>query len=102
MVLLPGSPAPGDDPVSDFFSDVLDLASKSPLFGTGKFLLNVRYALEEEGALFELSFTPEEKTQIVAKWIIDLPSMHEEGATHRELFQKGLDAIHEAYQVRYP
>jgi hypothetical protein len=86
--------------VSDFFSDVLELIEKSPLYGKGAFLLNVRYAVDDEGVIFELTFSPEGDSEIKAKWIIDLPAMHEEGATHRELVQKGLDAIYEAFRAR--
>lgn len=91
--------------MSDFFSDVRDLTEKSPLYGSGQFVLNVRYAISDEGALFEMIFFPnnEGSTKITAKWLIDLPVMHEEGGTHRELVQKGLSAIQEAYVLRgYP
>jgi hypothetical protein len=87
--------------VSDFFADVRDLTEKSPLYGLGKFVLDIRYALGEEGALFEMVFFPSgDRPKIVAKWIIDLMKMSEEGATHRELVQQGLNAIHEAYKAQ--
>lgn len=87
--------------VNDFFSDVRDLVDQSPLKGKGTFVLDVRYALSDEGALFEMTFFPGmDRPRIVAKWIIDLMRMAEEGATHRELVQKGLDAVHEAYLAR--
>jgi hypothetical protein len=87
--------------MNDFFRDVQELTEKSPLYGKGKFVVAIRYALDEEGALFEMIFFPHgERPKIVAKWIIDLLKMSEEGATHRELFQQGLKAIHEAYDAR--
>lgn len=85
----------------DFFADARDLVDKSPLRDKGKFVLNIRYAISEEGALFEMVFFPDSaRPRIVAKWVIDLMKMAEEGASHRELIQKGLDSLHEAFQAR--
>lgn len=87
--------------VNDFFSDVRTLTEGSPLHADGRFILGVRYPVDEDGCLFEMHFYPNGgQPKITAKWMIDLPSMHEAGATHRELVQKGLDAIHEAYKAR--
>lgn len=85
----------------DFFADARDLIARSPLRDKGWFVVDVRYAANDEGALFKLTFFPDNaRPRIVAKWIIDLMQMAEEGATHRELIQKGLDAIQEAYTAR--
>ena len=87
--------------MNDFFADVRDLTDRSPLKGKGDFTLNLRYSLSDDGVLFELVFLPlGSRPRITAKWIIDLLKMSEEGATHRELVQKGLDAIQEAFVLR--
>jgi hypothetical protein len=87
--------------IGDLFADVRDLVEKSPLHGRGTFLLNIRYAVDDHGVLFELVFFPDQdRPKIVAKWLIDLMKLAEEGATHRELVQSGLDAVHEAYLAR--
>jgi hypothetical protein len=89
--------------MSDFFSDVHELIEASPLWSRGTFVLHIRYAVSDNGVLFELIFTPEgDKPKFVAKWIFDLLKIAQAGETHRDLVQKGLDSIYEAYKLRGP